>query len=327
MQPTVPVETTTAGSLQFDFFYMGKTLPLGEDGTFDDFAVWAPDVIFHDERYHMFYTAFNNTRFNNSIIGYAFSEDGVTWTKFEGNPILSGTEEFPKLQAPAVMLDGEQWVMYLDAGPNGNPLNEFVLRATALQPDGPWLLETTPVIDGRALTWDQRSQPVTLLRVEETYYLYYSGVGGTGPQMGLATSLDNKTWTLYNDPATTEKFYAYSDPILPVGPPGSWDEGGVATYEVMYNDGVWEMFYVGFPVNPFAPGAIPYPNPLQIGYATSEDGIHWEKYEGNPVFSSGETCWPLIDSLKIDGVYSIYYDLDCGPGGLVLMQGTIMHRE
>ena len=327
IQPTAPVETTTAGSIQFDFFYIGKILPLGENSTFDDFAMWAPDVIFHEGRYHMFYTAFSNAKYNNSTIGYAFSENGVTWTKFEGNPIISGTEEFQKLQAPAVMLDGDQWVMYLDAGPNGNPLNEFVLRATAPQPDGPWLLESKPVIDGRGLTWDQRSQPVTLLHVGETYYMYYSGVGGPGPQMGLATSLDNNTWTLYDDTTTTETAYAYSDPILPIGIPGSWDEGGVASYEVMYDDGLWEMFYIGFPVNPFGQGAIPYSNPLQIGYATSEDGLHWEKYEGNPVFSSGETCWPLIDSLKIDGVYSIYYDLDCGPGGLVLMQGTIMPRK
>jgi hypothetical protein len=87
------------------------------------------------------------------------------------------------------------------------------------------------------------------------------------------------------------------------------------------------MFYVGFPVNPFNPGAIPYPEPLQIGYATSEDGFIWEKYEGNPVLSSGETCWPLIDTVKIGDIYNLYFDLNCGPGGLRLMQGMIHERE
>jgi hypothetical protein len=167
----------------------------------------------------MFYTGFGNSQYNNSAIGYATSEDGLIWGKHSGNPIISDISGYPKLQAPAAMLDGERWIMYFDAGENGQPLNRFILRATAPAPEGPWDVDEIPAIEGRARTWDQRSLPVTELLVDGVYYLFYNGVGSPdGPQMGLATSPDYQTWSLYNDPGTTERLYEFSDPDLKSGP-------------------------------------------------------------------------------------------------------------
>ena len=37
--------------------------------------------------------------------------------------------------------------------------------------------------------------------------------------------------------------------------------------------------------------------------------------------------WPLIDAIKVGDVYYIYYDINGGPGGMGLLQGTITSLE
>ncbi len=66
-----------------------------------------------------------------------------------------------------------------------------------------------------------------------------------------------------------------NNPVLTTGELGEWDSGGVGTARVVFVDGLFHMFYIGFKTNPVVQG---------IGYATSEDGLHWTKYEHNPVF-------------------------------------------
>ncbi len=324
---TPTVAPTAEGDRIFDFEFVAKVLPLGASGAFDDYAVWAPEVVFHDGLFHMFYTAFDNRQFNNSTIGYASSPDGMTWTKFSGNPILVGPEAFPKLQSPAVMVESGRWVMYLDGGENGSPLNQDILRATSSSPSGPWRLDPEPVLRGVPLSWDFLNQPVTAQRVDASYYLFYSGVGGPGPQMGVATSPDGRVWSMYDDPNTSDHPNKTSDPILASGGPGEWDQGGLASYEVLYTNGQWEMFYIGFPEDPFGRNSGTYEEALGVGYATSSDGVHWEKYPANPAFSSEERTWPLLEAIRLsDGRYFLYYDIDGGPGGLGLMAGTVTLR-
>jgi hypothetical protein len=50
------------------------------------------------------------------------------------------------------------------------------------------------------------------------------------------------------------------------------------------------------------------------GYATSEDGIHWTRYDGNPVFKpdSGVVSHEGISVLRIDGTYRAWYAIDDG---------------
>jgi predicted GH43/DUF377 family glycosyl hydrolase len=60
-----------------------------------------------------------------------------------------------------------------------------------------------------------------------------------------------------------------------------------------------------------------------IGYATSEDGIHWEKYKKNPVYSLEDDPYyfkmpkkeAIIHDPRIlvkDSLYILYYDYGAG---------------
>ncbi|MGQ9610825.1 MAG: peptidoglycan-binding protein [bacterium] len=109
-------------------------------------------------------------------------------------------------------------------------------------------------------------------------------------RIGYATSKDGIHWEKYP-----------GNPVLDLGEPGSWDSEHVANPTVLYDGSIYKMWYTGCNKN------------MQIGYATSKDGIHWEKYQGNPVIDLGAwlTC-PQSDiwspSVVFDGVeYKMWY--------------------
>lgn len=102
------------------------------------------------------------------------------------------------------------------------------------------------------------------------FRMYYSCSDGpwasvaTKTQIGLATSGDGLTFT------------KLPMPVLPVGPPGSWDAAAVFACGVMPpgpgGSPFWRMWYTGFSARPGVPGAT-----AGIGYAWSPDGITWIK--------------------------------------------------
>jgi len=88
---------------------------------------------------------------------------------------------------------------------------------------------------------------------------------GTLTQIGLALSPDGLTFTKLGPM-----------PVLPVGPPGAWDDAAVFACCVLppFETGlpVWRMYYTGFSARPGVPGAT-----AGIGVATSFDGAVWVK--------------------------------------------------
>jgi hypothetical protein len=62
----------------------------GPAGAWDDDQIYAPQVVASSGGYEMWYTA-EGTTAPEPRIGYAWSGDGVDWTKSPGNPVLTGT--------------------------------------------------------------------------------------------------------------------------------------------------------------------------------------------------------------------------------------------
>ncbi len=103
----------------------------------------------------------------------------------------------------------------------------------------------------------------SVLHTGSDYQMWYSGaVGGEG-HTGYATSPDETTWTKYN---------GGSDPVLS-GTGGEWDEGSAVDPYVLYEGGIYTMYYDN--------------NFTSIGVATSTNGINWTKSTSNPVLSPG----------------------------------------
>ncbi|OGD28228.1 MAG: hypothetical protein A2Y56_02770 [Candidatus Aminicenantes bacterium RBG_13_63_10] len=128
-----------------------------------------------------------------------------------------------------------------------------------------------PVLSpGPAGSWEEKSADCqTIGYYNGQYIMWYVGTPqDLHCQMGLATSPDGINWTKYS-----------GNPVLKLGPEGSWDAGILICQEVLFDeaDQVYKIWYVGG-----------FNGVYGIGYATSPDGIDWTKYAGNPVMTITE---------------------------------------
>jgi hypothetical protein len=65
-----------------------------------------------------------------------------------------------------------------------------------------------------------------------------------------------------------------NNPVVEPGPPGTWDSFSIYSVAVLYDGGVFKMWYGA---------AAAFPDVIGVGYAESLDGSTWTKYAGNPL--------------------------------------------
>lgn len=117
-------------------------------------------------------------------------------------------------------------------------------------------------------------------------------------------TISNITWTKHPN-----------NPVLDKGAPGSWDDLYVAPGGVILDGSVYKMWYWAETTTPF--------RKVQIGLATSPNGINWTKYANNPVItenpSSGDLSEPAASIpfvLKEGSVYKMWYLMNRYIGGV-----------
>ncbi|MFH0758177.1 MAG: T9SS type A sorting domain-containing protein [Bacteroidota bacterium] len=128
------------------------------------------------------------------------------------------------------------------------------------------------MVPGSAGEWDEGLiAPGSVLYHEGSYHMWYWGgdIGNVNLRIGHATSLDGITWSK-----------DINNPVLEPGPDGTWEGTAVADPTVIFNDSIFHMWYEGTPTKSLSEG-------MQIGHATSPDGIHWTKDTNNPVLEMG----------------------------------------
>ncbi|MGE5351218.1 MAG: hypothetical protein ACM3P0_03990 [Acidobacteriota bacterium] len=215
-------------------------------------------VIYENGKYKMWYS---NTYQSALVdIGYAESNDGLTWTSPLSEPVLKpGTDgqwDAYSVAVSAVFKDNEMYKMFYTG------IKSYGMPAAvgmAISQDG--------------IHWQKMAQPVLTMIQGETaigataivkkggvYYLYFH----TYPdwRIHLATSQDGNSWYRYSE-----------DPIMDATQ--SW-EGGVGYASIVYDGSQFKMVYNNY-----------YRNAL--GIAVSSDGIHWTKDSNNPVFQLSDT--------------------------------------
>jgi predicted GH43/DUF377 family glycosyl hydrolase len=165
-------------------------LPLG--GSWEAIYVGYPSVIKDDsatpdKRYKMWYGGCQAYEVGLWRIGYAYSSDGINWTKYENNPVLdlgaNGEWDDVYVEEPSVILDGGTYKMWY-AGYDGS--NIRIGYATSL--DGiSWTKSTSnPVLDlGADGEWDDvRVSNSSVILDGGTYRMWYTGNDGTYSRNG-----------------------------------------------------------------------------------------------------------------------------------------------
>ena len=130
----------------------------------------------------------------------------------------------------------------------------------------------------------------SVMRDGDEIRMYYSGKDQAGRgQVGLAVSTDGKRWTKH--PA---------NPVLKLGEPGQWDDTNIWCPTVWKEAG-YHMLYTGRNAD----------GVLQIGYATSDDGVAWTKHPRNPVFNDPTWAHDHTEGygvIKVGGEYLLWYN-------------------
>ncbi|MBM3239118.1 T9SS type A sorting domain-containing protein [Candidatus Poribacteria bacterium] len=192
----------------------------------------------------------------------------INWEKYPANPVIdlgaAGSWDDVHVSNPSVLFDGSKYHIWY-VGDNGSQRSIGYARST----DGTvWeKYPGNPVLqDGLGDVWDGDfvSQP-TVLYDGAQYRMWYAGYDGSKMRIGYATSGDGLVWNKHP-----------SNPVLDLGENGSWDAMGVSSPTVLYDDVGYRMWYVGYDGSK-----------MRIGYATSGDGLVWNKHPSNPVVDLG----------------------------------------
>lgn len=283
--------------------YQGNPV-MTKDTTLAGVWEWAgigqPACLVEHDSIWMYYAAAGVAYIGDSIvrgrISFAKSYDGTSWLKRDPpTPVLdvggAGTWDSRWLDTPAIVKGPDGYKLYyygdsqsvafsaigMASSTDGinftkHPANPILQKGAVTGFDGFWIESPAVLYDAFA----------------GQYEMWYTGVGyGPGLPSGLhisigrATSTDGVVWikdSLHN-------------PVLDIGPAGTWEDGWVAVPAVRKTFGQYEMWYIGVSCADY--NADSTLDTARVGLATSSDGIHWVKYAENPVLSTFD---PPIDS-------------------------------
>ena len=243
-------------------------------------------VLFNTDssRYEMWFNASAGTSsdWTPLSVGFASSKDGVNWT-MSTTAVLSptpGTWDAYTVEAPWVIRENGEYKMWYTSYLGYSPWLGYLGYATS--PDGiHWTKYSgNPVMGPGAAAWENDG-PYTcaVMPFAEGYQMWYGAypLASGGPSIGYATSPDGIAWqrdTVHN-------------PVLQYGGAGQWDGGWVLFPRVHQIGNTYYMWYEG---RESAGSTLTYHR--MTGVATSTDmGITWTKFAGNPVLSPSAGTW------------------------------------
>ena len=221
----------------------------------------------------------------------------LNWTKYPDNPVFSGQPGtwYAYLSMCSVLYnpDSSRYEMWFTAGAQA----EFPYNiGYAWSYDGiSWNVHTSnPVLASTPGSWDAYMvfDPL-VVRENGQYKMWYAGIETTAllTKIGYATSINGINWT------------KHPDPVLLAGS-ASWESAAVSHPFVMPDSNGYKMWYSGS-----SAGA----SQTAFGYATSPDGINWQKDTlNNPVLLNGAIGqWDRVvygpEILYIDSLYYMFY--------------------
>ncbi len=216
-----------------------------------------------------------------------YHETVAGWTKHEGNPVLGG--DLGTCFDVSVLRDGGPFKMWFSWRPQKS------IALTESEDGKHWSSPEIAVPFNRESRWeDLVNRPVVIRRGDE-YLMWYTGQTRTPQQsskIGFARSLDGENWNKVSP-----------DPVLVADDP--WEKVALMCPHVIWDEeaGLFKMWYSGG--EQYEPDA--------IGYATSRDGIKWDKHPNNPIFAPDRNyAWEYekvtaCQVVKHDGWYYMFY--------------------
>lgn len=261
---------------------------------YDRNGLLAPTLVYKNNQYYMWYTSIQTD--NIMSISFATSTDGINWVKSITNPVIRPNNNNPficekNVHDPEVIWNESLnlFQMWYVASCEPKPTGEarYWIKYAQSNDGINWELETKPVLYP-FLDWEKEgiSSPTILLEGSE-YKMWYSGRNSSGKwQIGYATSFDGKNWNKH-----------LNNPII--SPTKPWEITHIAGNDIFKENNLYFLYYYGAHIWP----------PINIVFATSLDGLNWEKPENNPILTinSMEVKITGPDIIKDTYEKKIYY--------------------
>jgi beta-1,2-mannobiose phosphorylase / 1,2-beta-oligomannan phosphorylase len=190
------------------------------------------------------------------------AETNGGWIKHNANPVLGG--KFGTIFDISVLKDKDNFRMWS----SWRPQKSVALSEST---DGVHWTDPEIVLGPAATGWEDDINRPVVVKCEDGYHLWYTGQTQSQSWIGYAQSADGKKWKRMSD-----------KPVI--SPDTPWEKTSVMCPHVEWDDkeSIFKMWYSGG--EQYEPDA--------IGYATSRDGLHWDKRASNPVFASDpKTQW------------------------------------
>lgn len=255
----------------------------GPPGSWDERITERGWFMYEDGRYYAWYGGwkgdYDNANKNFVKLGYAYSNDGLNWTKYPGNPIY--TENWT--EDMTIVKNGDTYYMYAE--------NEFTGDGNGATID---LYTSTDkvnwtrygVVLAPSIGWEANDvETPTVWKEGNKWFMLYEGFGNGAGKVGLATSSDGKNWTRFAGNPVLSNFV---NPVLDIAIDSIIKQRNVYYAYGHYDTGV--SIWAG-------------------GLFTSTDLINWSAYPGNPVLDNAAV---LVDN----GVNYLMYGISSNPDAL-----------
>ena len=230
--------------------------PTGWEGDW----ILEPSVIYEGGTFKMIYVGASGTPWTASQFGYATSSDGVSWTRYGGNPVFGlgvGGEAGPVFQPNLVKVGSSYWLyyrsptQYLCIATSTNLTTWTVAHTNIItNPDGQTQWNNTSIVIDDGGTWHMLAEGFKS-PIYKTYYW---------------TSSDGISWTAGNGGAPLTSLQVASGGMY----------GGPFLWPVPVG-GLWHLWYHAASGS----GLLP----TNIYHATSSDFVNWTQTTPNPVLT------------------------------------------
>lgn len=173
-------------------------LSISRPGSWDDDIASFASVIKDSSGFKMYYSG-RRGNFVGAQIGLATSRDGLKWTKYADNPVLTlgvrGAWDDKMIWCPMVWREDIYHMIYTGRSSKGTRKIGHAISTDGIH----WTKDpNNPVFNDPTWAHDH-TEGWGVIKVDSTYFLWYNTLGLEQRQVGLALSKDLVHWKPYQD--------------------------------------------------------------------------------------------------------------------------------
>lgn len=204
-KPAKESRKTWNRSAEWSRYSQDPILSIGKPGSWDDDIASFASVLKDSMNFKMYYSG-RRANFIGAQVGLAESNDGKHWEKYAGNPVLKlgprGAWDDKMIWCPMVWKEGQYHMIYTGRSSKGTRKIGYASSIDGIH----WVKNANnPVFNDPTWAHDH-TEGWGLIKVADTYFLWYNTLGVNQRQVGLALSKDLIHWKPYqNSPIFSSK--------------------------------------------------------------------------------------------------------------------------